>query len=149
MKRLHIHLGVRDLIQSIDFYTQLFNSKPNRVEEDYAKWQLQNPPLNFAISNRHDKPGVHHLGLEFDDTQALQNHRNRLASVFKAEAMLAEEAVECCYAVSDKYWLGDPQGVRWEQFATLREVDSRACCAPEAENASQCCAQTPQNACCE
>ena len=121
MKRLHVHLGVADLDQSIDFYSHLFGQAPSRRENDYAKWMLENPRVNFAISARGGTTGVNHLGIQVDsrDELAELNARARAAD---PSAMLEEGETTCCYARSDKHWTVDPQGVAWEHFHTMGEV---------------------------
>ena len=117
MKRFHVHLHVDDLNRSIGFYSQLFAAQPARVEGDYAKWMLEDPPVNFAISTRGNKPGIDHLGIQTDDAEEL--------AVLKARAeaadmtLLDEGTTTCCYARSEKHWIIDPQGVAWEHFHTL------------------------------
>ena len=139
MKRFHVHLHVDDLGQSIGFYSKLFAAEPARVEADYAKWMLQDPPVNFAISTRGARPGIDHLGIQTDDATEL--------AVLKARAQAADMALldegetSCCYARSEKHWITDPQGVAWEHFHTLGDIpvfnegaraagDRSACCAP-------------------
>ena len=147
MKRFHVHVNVRDLDSSIGFYSQLFGSAPSVRQLDYAKWMLDDPRLNFAISVRDRAPGVDHLGLQAEDTAELEEIGERLKS---ADAVsLAETGTTCCYAQSDKYWAEDPQGVRWESFYThgtattySAPADAKACCAPQptsAKAADACC----------
>jgi len=139
MKRFHVHLHVDDLSRSIGFYTSLFAAQPARIEGDYAKWMLDDPPVNFAISTRGSKPGIDHLGIQTDDPAALAELKAR-AQVADL-ALLDEGETTCCYARSEKHWITDPQGIAWEHFHTLgsipvfneaKPVDAAqaACCAP-------------------
>lgn len=120
MKRFHIHVSVEDLGQSVEFYSTLFGSGPTRVEADYAKWMLEDPRLNFAISTGRQPAGVNHLGFQVDSTDEL---RGMHASLAAADARLVEEKEQaCCYARSDKYWVTDPTGIAWESFHTLGNI---------------------------
>ena len=148
MKRFHVHVNVQQLDASVRFYSQLFGSAPGVLKPDYAKWMLEDPRLNFAISQREGAPGVDHLGLQAEDTAELAEIGARLAA---ADAIsLAETGTTCCYAHSDKYWAEDPQGLRWESFHThgtattySAPVDAKACCVPPSHGAdtksSTCC----------
>ncbi len=150
MKRMHVHVSVSDLEQSIRFYTRLFDAQPSVVEADYAKWALDDPRVNFAISARGARPGLDHLGIQVDTGGELQAIHDRLDAA--GQAMLSQEATHCCYARSDKHWVTDPQWVAWETFLTLDSAptfgsgrDSMAkattCCAPAAPSAvaESCC----------
>ena len=120
MKRFHVHLGVDDLQASIGFYSTLFAAQPARVEGDYAKWMLDDPRVNFAISSGHASRGVEHLGIQVEDADELAEVAARLAA---ADApVLDEGATTCCYAKSTKAWIADPQGVAWEAFLTTGEA---------------------------
>jgi catechol 2,3-dioxygenase-like lactoylglutathione lyase family enzyme len=147
MKRFHVHVNVRDLDTSIGFYSQLFGSAPSVRQPDYAKWMLDDPRLNFAISQRERAAGVDHLGLQAEDANELEEIGARLTA---ADAVsLAETGTTCCYAQSDKYWAEDPQGVRWESFYThgtattySAPAEATACCTPQpttAKMAGACC----------
>lgn len=119
MKRLHVHVSVKDLAISIRFYSQLFASEPSVRKDDYAKWMLDDPRVNFAISQRDGKPGVQHLGIQVEDRSELEEVYGRLQ---RAEGPMIEEgATTCCYAQSEKGWIDDPQGVQWETFLTTGE----------------------------
>ncbi len=119
MKRLHVHVSVRDLATSIRFYSQLFASEPSVRKNDYAKWMLDDPRVNFAISQRDGKPGVQHLGIQVEDRSELAKVYARLQ---RAERPVIEEGeTTCCYAHSEKSWIDDPQGVQWEMFLTSGE----------------------------
>lgn len=120
MKRLHVHVAVPDLQQSIEFYSILFNAKPTRVEHDYAKWMLDDPRVNFAISERGRTPGVDHVGVQVDTRAELDELANRLKAA--GSQTLDQEATTCCYAKSDKAWVNDPAGVRWETFFTFGDA---------------------------
>jgi len=139
MKRFHVHAHVEDLTASIAFYSKMFAAEPTRVESDYAKWMLEDPRINFAISTRGGKPGVDHLGIQTDTEEEL------VALKAQAEAadmtLLDVGETTCCYARSDKYWLTDPQGIAWEQFHTLNGVPTFSEATPTAQAAaSACCA---------
>ncbi|MBA3880292.1 MAG: glyoxalase/bleomycin resistance/dioxygenase family protein [Sphingobium sp.] len=116
MKRLHVHVAVDDLDRSVGFYSTLFASEPTVLKPDYAKWMLDDPRVNFAISARGVKAGVEHLGIQVEDAGELAEVYARLD---KADARVVEEgATTCCYAKSEKSWITDPQGVVWETFLT-------------------------------
>ena len=143
MKRFHVHVAVNDLKQSIRFYSTLFGAQPSVEKPDYAKWMLDDPRINFAISTRGKKAGIDHLGLQAESADELEEVGTRLA---QAEVGVTQQkGASCCYAKSDKYWTIDPQGIDWESFHTLGSVpmyggeariepDERkaACCAPAA-----------------
>ncbi|MFN2645646.1 MAG: ArsI/CadI family heavy metal resistance metalloenzyme [Burkholderiales bacterium] len=141
MKRFHVHVAVHDLQQSIRFYSTLFGASPAVEKPDYAKWMLDDPRINFAISTRANKAGLDHLGIQTESDGELEEVGSRLAQA--DVALTAQKGASCCYAKSDKYWTIDPQGVAWESFHTLDSVpmyggDARpkggaqkaACCAP-------------------
>ncbi|MEZ5658710.1 MAG: ArsI/CadI family heavy metal resistance metalloenzyme [Burkholderiaceae bacterium] len=120
MKRFHVHVHVDDLAKSIAFYSQMFGAPPERSEADYAKWMLEDPRLNFAISTRGQRPGLGHLGFQTDTADELATLREAAG---KAEMSLLDEGrTTCCYARSDKYWIMDPSGLAWEQFHTLDDI---------------------------
>lgn len=136
-KRFHVHMHVKDLEQSIGFYSKLFGAEPARREKDYAKWMLEDPKLNFAISTWGERMGIDHLGLQTDDAAELDAMRERARAADLA--MAVENEVSCCYAQSNKHWITDPQGVAWEHFHTLGDVPTfspkatavaDACCTP-------------------
>lgn len=146
MKRFHVHLHVNDLDQNIAFYSALFNQPPTRTEGDYAKWMLEDPPVNFAISTRGASTGLDHLGFQVSSADELAGLKAQAQSADMA--LLDEGETTCCYARSDKYWITDPQGVAWEQFHTLDnipvfsearapEATASACCAPQAPAAAR------------
>jgi hypothetical protein len=145
MKRLHVHVAVDDLVQSTRFYSTLFAAEPTVIKEDYVKWMLEDPRVNFAISTRAGRAsGISHLGIQAEDEAELAEVYARLA---RAQRPIAEaKGTTCCYAQSDKQWIADPQGVPWETFLTygestvygegslakLKEVSEAACCEPKA-----------------
>lgn len=116
MKRLHVHVGVDDLAASIAFYSTLFAAAPTVAKPDYAKWMLDDPRVNFAISTGHAARGVEHLGIQVDDATELADVAERLKAADRP--VLDEGATTCCYARSTKSWISDPQGVVWETFLT-------------------------------
>ena len=141
MKRFHVHVAVHDLKQSIRFYSALFGAQPSVEKDDYAKWMLEDPRVNFAISNRGRKAGLDHLGIQAEDGAELEEVGSRLAQA--DVAVLPQKDAACCYAKSDKYWTIDPQGLPWESFHTLDSVPvyggdvrakaagrNSACCVP-------------------
>jgi catechol 2,3-dioxygenase-like lactoylglutathione lyase family enzyme len=119
MKRFHVHVSVADLPESIRFYRELFGAEPSVLKSDYAKWMLEEPRVNFAISQRDAAPGIQHLGIQVEDDAELEEVYGRLqranGPVFK------EGATTCCYSQSEKSWTDDPQGVHWETFLTTGE----------------------------
>jgi catechol 2,3-dioxygenase-like lactoylglutathione lyase family enzyme len=119
VKRLHVHVSVKDLETSVRFYSQLFAAEPAVRKPDYAKWMLQDPRVNFAISQRDRNPGVQHLGIEVEDCAELAEVYERLR---RAEGPVIEEGeTTCCYARSEKSWIDDPQSIKWETFLTTGE----------------------------
>lgn len=151
MKRLHVHVAVQDLEASIRFYSQLFAGAPAMLKPDYAKWMLEDPHVNFAISARGARAGIEHLGIQVEDASELAEVYERLR---RAERPVLEEgATTCCYAKSEKSWVEDPQGVKWETFLTTGEStvygddalrsEPSACCTPASTGskapAASCC----------
>ncbi len=137
MKRFHVHLHVDNLDQSIAFYSRLFAAEPTRVEADYAKWMLDDPRVNFAISTRGAQAGIDHLGFQVDEAGELVDLKARATSADMA--LLDEGETTCCYARSEKHWVTDPQGIAWEHFHTLDNIPVFRE-APAAPSASACCA---------
>ena len=139
MKRFHIHIGVDNLDEAIRFYSGLFGAEPVKTKPDYAKWMLDDPRVNFAISTRANKKGVDHLGIQVEEEGELNELRSRFE---KAEIQVLEEgATTCCYARSEKSWVQDPAGIPWEAYRTMEDAQffsesmagtEGACCAPEA-----------------
>ena len=121
MMRFHVHVAVENLGVSVTFYSALFGAKPTVERPDYAKWMLDDPRVNFAISARGHKPGVNHLGLQAE-TQGELAELGERASYAAGSAVLKQDEAVCCHAKSDKYWVVDPQGLAWENFHTLDEV---------------------------
>lgn len=168
MKRFHVHVGVRDLDASIRFYSALFATEPTVRKDDYAKWMIEDPRLNFAISTKNEQTGIRHLGMQADSAEELAELGARLRAA--DTRILPESGVQCCYAQSDKLWAEDPQGTRWETFHTYGSVTTyygaQATCASDAKDAAAmttghasidsakaaapaCCdASTPQGVCC-
>ena len=156
MKRLHIHIGVGQLEEAIGFYSRLFGAEPVKRKADYAKWMLEDPCVNLAISTRASTKGVDHLGIQVDEEEELDAIRQRL----KAGNLPVSEEGEtlCCYAKSDKSWVLDPAGVPWEAYRTMEDAEifsthstqmETACCEPAflARPDSKTLAQNP-NGCC-
>lgn len=163
MKRLHVHVGVEDLAQSIRFYSALFGAEPTVTKADYAKWMLEDPRVNFAISAGHAAKGVEHLGIQVEDEAELAEVYDRLKAADRP--VLEEGATTCCYASSEKSWIADPQGVVWEAFLTRGDstvygggpalgsltaqstnAAEAACCAPALPKSAQ--AQSVQASSC-
>ena len=153
MKRFHAHVHVDDLAQSIAFYSKLFAAAPARGEPDYAKWMLEDPRVNFAISTRGATPGLDHFGLQTDDAAELAELKARAEAADMA--LLDEGNTTCCYARSEKHWVTDPQGIAWEHFHTLGDIPvfneaapssaPGACCTPSAAAPAPA---APRAACC-
>jgi hypothetical protein len=121
MKRLHLHVTVADLDQAIGFYSTMFDSKPSKIKSDYAKWQLQDPCVNFAISTRSSKIGLDHLGIQVDADEEVLEVRNRL-SENNFETGDINSGV-CCYSESTKFWTEDPAGIPWESFVSMSDAE--------------------------
>ena len=151
MKRFHVHVSVDDLDANIRFYSNVFGMPPTVLKPDYAKWMVDDPRVNFAISKRGLKPGVDHLGIQVEAEAELAELRDQVAA---AEiAALDQLNTTCCYARSDKYWINDPQGIAWETFHTLdsapvygdtSRTQQTACCSPalkssQPANSNACC----------
>jgi catechol 2,3-dioxygenase-like lactoylglutathione lyase family enzyme len=158
MKRMHVHVGVEDLDRSIGFYSALFAARPAVVKSDYAKWMLDDPRVNFAISTRGKQPGLDHLGIQVDSKAELSDVYARLRQA--GGTIIEQGQTTCCYAQSEKSWIDDPAGISWETFLTSGEstdygvsvendprvAHAKACCEPrpaaarEAEAPAACCA---------
>lgn len=128
MKRLHVHMAVGDLDQSIRFYSTLFAAPPTVRKDDYAKWMLEDPRVNFAISTRGGGSGVDHLGIQVEDQAELGEVYGRLKAAERP--VLEEGKTTCCYAQSEKSWIADPQGIAWEAFLTTGESTTYGTSAP-------------------
>jgi catechol 2,3-dioxygenase-like lactoylglutathione lyase family enzyme len=160
MKRFHVNVSVTDISAGIRFYTALFASEPTVRKDDYAKWMLEDPRINFAISQRGHAPGVNHLGFQVDSAAELTSMRSQLSTA--DQSLVEERDAACCYAKSDKYWVTDPVGIPWETFHTLdsipiygvdtevapkhssccqpaQAVDASTCCEPKAASSTGCC----------
>jgi len=148
MKRLHVHVAVDNLDQSIGFYSTLFGTSPSVTKDDYAKWMLDDPRVNFAISARDGRAqGVDHLGIQVETDDELRELSGRLKSA--GETTRDQEATTCCYAQSNKAWVNDPSGIRWETFFTFGEATSYGEDEPAATQQSGCCpAPKTKTACC-
>jgi catechol 2,3-dioxygenase-like lactoylglutathione lyase family enzyme len=137
MKRLHIHISVEDLDKSRAFYTALFGMEPTKIKEDYLQWLVDDPAINFALSKGQGKTGLNHLGLQVDSEDAVAEVEERLiASGISGEK---QEEAACCYAMSKKYWVEDPQNIIWENYHTMEEIEvfggdsftgGMGCCQP-------------------
>lgn len=140
MKRLHVHVSVNDIEASIRFYRELFAAEPTVVKHDYAKWMLEDPRVNFAISNRGSAPGIRHLGIQVENRPELTEVYERLQ---RAEGPIREEgATTCCYARSEKSWIADPQGIQWETFLTTGESTIYGGEQASAARPTRCCEPT-------
>ena len=151
MKRLHVNMAVTDLDTSIGFYTSLFDSEPTVVKDDYAKWMLDDPHVNFAITTRGQRKGIDHLGIQVENEAELGEVYSRLRTA--GAPVLEEGKTTCCYANSEKSWIFDPEGIAWETFLTHGEspvygsdfieaaAQDSACCTPrqKAPADSGCC----------
>jgi predicted enzyme related to lactoylglutathione lyase len=155
MKRMHVHVAVEDLQRSIGFYSALFATQPVVIKSDYAKWMLDDPRVNFAISTRGRQPGLDHLGIQVENKDELNEVYARLHKA--GGTVIAQGQTSCCYAKSEKSWLDDPAGIAWETFLTTGEstdygdgtgerdarvAHAKACCVPQAAPApaaSACC----------
>lgn len=155
MKRLHVHVAVNDLDQSIGFYSALFDAQPSIVKSDYAKWMLDDPRVNFAISARGREAGLDHLGIQVEDSNELQQVYARLRAA--GGDVIEQGDTACCYAKSEKSWIGDPAGISWETFLTkgestnygdgtgeneariARDKQSASCVPAKPAPASACC----------
>ena len=142
MKRFHVHVAVEDLAASIRFYSSLFTVQPSVMKNDYAKWMLDDPRINFAISQRGAQTGLNHLGIQVESDTELTMMQSSLDAL--QPGVEKEEGVACCYAKSDKYWVTDPSGIAWETFHTLdnipvfgdsdleKKAEQSGCCVPDA-----------------
>jgi catechol 2,3-dioxygenase-like lactoylglutathione lyase family enzyme len=139
MKRFHVHVAVEDLDATIRFYSTVFGMPPTVRKTDYAKWMVDDPRINFAISKGAGGPGIDHLGIQVDSGEELTLLREQVASA----QIAAKDQVNatCCYARSDKYWTTDPQGIAWETFHTLESIPVRGEAARPQSNA--CCGGEP------
>lgn len=136
MKRMHLHVAVDNIKQSVQFYSALFGASPIVEKPDYAKWMLESPHINFAISSRGAKPGIDHIGIQVETEEELNEIKERLE---QAEmSLVTEDGTTCCYAKSDKHWVKDPSGIAWESYRTLEsaptfnsaQTTEGVCCTP-------------------
>jgi hypothetical protein len=141
MKRLHVHVSVDNLDASIRFYSTLFAAEPTVTKPDYAKWMLDDPRVNFAISRRGAATGIRHLGIQVEDRAELADVYSRLTRA-EGAAVFEEGATTCCYAKSEKTWIEDPQGVQWETFLTTGESTTYGADPAKASSSPPCCAPT-------
>jgi uncharacterized glyoxalase superfamily protein PhnB len=144
MKRMHVHVSVDNIENAVGFYSALFATKPAVVKHDYAKWMLDDPHVNFAISSRGGSPGLDHLGIQVESEDELQDVYSRLRGA--GQNVIEEGKTTCCYAKSEKSWVDDPAGISWETFFTTGEstnygtsfekgarvAHTKACCGPQA-----------------
>jgi catechol 2,3-dioxygenase-like lactoylglutathione lyase family enzyme len=154
MARMHIHISVDDLDGSIDFYSTIFGSKPTTQKTDYAKWLLDNPSINFAISSRGFKPGIEHIGIQAENEDEMSDIRSRLEQ--GAIETFDDGQTVCCYAESDKSWIRDPSGIPWETYFTMKEAQffsehdtepsGGSCCFPDSVEAKNDCSSN--SGCC-
>lgn len=150
MKRVHIHIGVKNLEDAIRFYTALFGAAPMKIKPDYAKWLLDDPHVNVAVSTRASKLGVDHLGIQVDDAHEWADMRGRLK---QADMTVFDEGeTVCCYARSEKTWVQDPVGLPWETYRTMEEAEvfsgqahhaGQARCSPDTRGNPDCCESSP------
>ncbi|WP_347258869.1 ArsI/CadI family heavy metal resistance metalloenzyme [Methylocaldum sp.] len=138
MKRFHVHIAVDDLEKNIRFYSALFQTEPSVLKDDYAKWMLDDPRINFAISARGSRLGLDHLGLQVESGEELEDVNRGLSDA--ALPVEAQKQAACCYAQSDKYWTVDPQGIAWEAFHSLSSIPTFGKdTAIQIKSASSCC----------
>ncbi len=155
MKRIHIHVAADDLAHSIGFYSALFAVAPAVVKPDYAKWMLEDPRVNFAISTRGKTPGLDHLGIQVENKDELGDVYARLHEA--GGNVIEQGQTACCYAKSEKSWIEDPAGIAWEAFLTIGEstnygdgsgenmarvAHEKSCCAPEGAPKAKACSDT-------
>lgn len=163
MKRFHVHVSVANLQDSVGFYSQLFGTAPTVEKPDYAKWMLDDPRVNFAISQRGNVPGVNHLGFQVDSDEELSLLRQNVEVA--GLSAVDQTDTPCCYSASNKHWVQDPQGIAWETFHTLGSIpvfgednapvaaDNTACCVPDAllkasGSDEACCTPKQKTGCC-
>lgn len=155
MKRMHIHLGVKNIDESVKFYNALFGTEPAKLKPDYAKWMLEDPRINFAISTRAGKVGVDHMGLQVDDVSELNVLREQMSAANISTHSDGETT--CCYAKSEKSWVEDPNGVAWEAYHTMEDAqifsgsdkssEEGACCVPKTKP-QVACSMPAKKGCC-
>ncbi len=160
-RKLHIHMSVDNIEESIAFYSTQFAAKPTKVKEDYAQWLIEDMCLNFAISTRGEKKGINHLGVQYESDEALDIAQKE----FEAKGIKGKEdkGSTCCYMASNKYWVTDPTGIVWENYHSMEDIEvfgldakdsADACCAPKFGNFSatapteSCCSDDDSSECC-
>ncbi len=147
MKRFHIHVGVKDLGQSVQFYSTLFGQQPSKLKDDYAKWMLEDPRLNFAISTRVGGEGVDHLGIQVENPAELTEITERLKGADLG--VHGEGETTCCYSKSNKAWVEDPSGVAWEAYQNMGDAEIFSEKAkPESKEEEAGCCVPGESACC-
>lgn len=144
MKKIHLHISVDNLAKSIHFYNTLFGATPTVQKPDYAKWMLDDPAVNFAISQRGAKAGLDHIGIQVEASDELVEIKSRLENADMA--MLSQEGTTCCYAKSDKHWVQDPSGIAWETYHTLASALTFNDAIENSSEESTCCAPTQTQA---
>ena len=144
MKRFHIHVGVKDLNHSVQFYSTLFGQQPTKLKDDYAKWMLEDPKINFAISTRTNTKGIDHLGIQVEEENELTEITTKLKNADLG--VYGESQTTCCYAESNKAWVKDPSGIAWETYQTMADAQvfsekpqASACCVPKSSSSKSCC----------
>lgn len=165
-RRLHIHISVDDIEESIAFYNTQFGAKATKVKEDYAQWLVDDLSLNFAISTRGYEKGLNHLGVQYESDEALLDAQH----AFEAEGIKGkvEEGAVCCYKESNKYWVTDPTGLIWENYHSMDDIEvfgidgedtQDGCCVPSfgkfsetpsctpKESEDSCCSSAPSDCC--
>ena len=120
MKRFHVHVAVDQLEDSVRFYSALFGQPPTVAHADYAKWMLEDPLLNFAISQRGRQAGINHIGFQVETAEELDTLRTQLDAA--SAQVIEQKAITCCYTQSDKHWVTDPSGIAWETFRSLADA---------------------------
>jgi catechol-2,3-dioxygenase len=155
MKRMHLHIGVKAIEESVLFYSALFGVAPVKLKPDYAKWMLDDPRINFAISTRTNKTGVDHLGIQVDAPEELNTLRAQMSAANIAAH--SEGTTTCCYAESEKSWTEDPNGLAWEIYHTMEDaqifsshsdVPNDSCCTPDTKGTPGCCTPTEKTTGC-
>lgn len=155
MKQFHIHVSVDDLQKSVGFYSALFGTTPTKLKPDYAKWMLDDPRVNFAISTRSAKVGIDHLGIQTENEHELKQLRDRMSAANISTHNDGETT--CCYAKSEKSWVEDPSGIAWEAYHTMEDAQmfsgnesatEGACCTPETKGKPGCCVPSTKTAGC-
>ena len=146
MKRIHIHIGVKNLKESRDFYSNMFNETPKKEEKEYVQWILDDPNVNLSISTKGSNLGLDHLGIQVDSDTEMENLREN----FRASDIATHSDGEtvCCYARSDKSWLKDPSGISWETFYTTSDEVVYGSFTERVTRKESCCAPTEKTTCC-